>query len=146
MNTASHSEGPVSAPPGLVWAALVEVLLGAFSLFGGVVHLLFGVGGLVTVSGKDVNLGNLAAVLGDVLTAAGLVLVVGGFGLWRRTGWAWSVSVGVLTVGVVVSIAALAIGSIAALPALVVTIVLMAYLCTRRVRTYFASLASRPAV
>jgi hypothetical protein len=31
-----------------VVAAVVEVLLGIFALVGGVVHLLFGIGGLVT--------------------------------------------------------------------------------------------------
>jgi len=37
-----------------------------------VVHLLFGGGGLVSFSGTDVNLQNLANALGDPITVEGL--------------------------------------------------------------------------
>jgi hypothetical protein len=42
---------------GIKIASIVEILLGIFALIGGVVHLLLGVGGLMTFSGSDVTLG-----------------------------------------------------------------------------------------
>ncbi|MCI4348792.1 MAG: hypothetical protein L3J93_01035 [Thermoplasmata archaeon] len=124
------------APRGLFWAGLVEALLGFFSLIGGVVHIFLGVGGLVTASGQDVNLGAIANVLGDVLTVAGLALVAGGIGLILRARWSWILSISVLMVGVVVSVVALVIGSVAAVPSLLVAIVLLVYLSFADVRTY----------
>ena len=45
--------------------SVVEMLLGIFALIRGVVHLLFGAGGLVSFNGTDVALGEIANALGD---------------------------------------------------------------------------------
>src|SRR2546422_4372979 len=67
-------------PRSLTVVAVVLLLLGGFALIGGVVHLLFGVGGLVSFSGTDVNLQNLANALGDLFTVEGLILLVAAVG------------------------------------------------------------------
>ena len=76
-------------PRSLTVVALVLLLLGGFALIGGVVHLLFGVGGLVSFSGTDVNLQNLASALGDLFTVEGLILVVAAVGVLRVASWGW---------------------------------------------------------
>jgi len=122
---------------GIAIAAIIEILLGIFALIGGVVHLLFGVGGLVTFSGSDVTLGALANGLGDLFTVEGLILLVAGYGLWRSRPWGWKLSVGIIVAGVVTSIPVLALGSVGALPALVANLVLLIYLGRRTVRDQF---------
>jgi hypothetical protein len=112
-------------------AAIVEILLGLFALVGGVGHLLLGFGGLVTFSGTDVTLGALANALGDLFTVEGLVLLAAGIGLWMVKPWGWKLSLVIVVVGIVTSVPVLALGSVGAIPALVVNFVLL-YLITRR--------------
>ena len=45
---------------GLTKTAVVEIVLGIFALIGGMVHLLFGIGGLISFGGTDVTLGAMA--------------------------------------------------------------------------------------
>ncbi len=127
----------MSRPRGIIVAAVVEILLGIFALIGGVVHLLFGVGGLVTISGSDVTLGAIANGLGDLFTVEGLILLVAGFGVWSMKRWGWRLSVGILVAGIVTSVPVLAIGSIGALPALVVNLLILYYMSRRSTRDYF---------
>jgi hypothetical protein len=112
-------------------AAIIEILLGLFALVGGVGHLLLGFGGLVTFSGTDVTLGALANALGDLFTVEGLVLLAAGIGLWMLNPWGWKLSLVIVVVGIVTSVPVLALGSVGAIPALVVNFLLL-YLITRR--------------
>jgi hypothetical protein len=112
-------------------AAIIEILLGLFALVGGVGHLLLGFGGLVTFSGTDVTLGALANALGDLFTVEGLVLLASGIGLWILKPWGWKLSLVIVVAGIVTSVPVLALGSVGAIPALVVNFVLL-YLITRR--------------
>jgi len=114
---------------------LVEILLGIFALIGGVVHLLFGVGGLVSFRGTDVTLGQIANALGDLFTVEGIILLVAGAGLWVGKSWAWELSMGIIVVGILTSVPVLLLGSVGAVPALIVNILLLAYLSRKSVRT-----------
>jgi hypothetical protein len=124
---------------GLAVAALVEILLGLFALIGGVGHLLFGIGGLVSFNGSDVTLGALANALGDIFTVEGLILLVAGIGLWMQKAWGWKLSVGIVIAGIVTSIPVLALGSVGAIPALIVNVALLYYLSRKNVRDLFTS-------
>ena len=126
-------------PRSLTVVALVLLLLGGFALIGGVVHLLFGVGGLVSFSGTDVNLQNLANALGDLFTVEGLILVVAAVGVLRVASWGWKLTVGIVLVGIITSVPVLVLGSVGALPALVVNLVLLYFLARRKTRAYFKS-------
>src|SRR2546425_11494839 len=124
-------------PRSLTVVAVVLLLLGGFALIGGVVHLLFGVGGLVSFSGTDVNLQNLANALGDLFTVEGLILVVAAAGVLRVASWGWKLSVVIVLVGIVTSVPVLVLGSVAALPALVVNLILLYFLVSSKTRAYF---------
>jgi hypothetical protein len=117
-------------------AAVIEILLGLFALVGGVGHLLLGFGGLVSFSGSDVTLGNVANALGDLFTVEGLILLIAGFGLWTGSSWGWKLSFGIVIVGVVTSVPVLALGSVGAVPALIVNFVLLYVLWRKDVRAW----------
>jgi hypothetical protein len=123
---------------GLAIAAVVEILLGLFALIGGVGHLLFGIGGLVSINGTDVVLGTLANALGDIFTIEGLILLVAGTGLWMQKAWGWKLSVGIVIAGIITSIPVLALGSVGAVPALIVNLVLLYFLWSKKVRDSFS--------
>ena len=124
-------------PRSLTVVAVVLLLLGGFALIGGVVHLLFGVGGLVSFSGTDVNLQNLANALGDLFTVEGLILLVAAVGVLRVASWGWKLTVGIVLVGIITSVPVLVLGSVGALPALVVNLVLLYFLARRKTRGLF---------
>ena len=117
--------------------AIVEILLGIFALIGGVVHLLFGIGGLVSFSGSNVTLGQLANALGDVFTVQGLILFAAGAGLWMGRRWGWTLSVVIILIGILTSIPVLALGSVGALPSLIVTLVVLYFLARPGIRREF---------
>jgi hypothetical protein len=127
----------LSRPTGIAVAAIVEILLGIFALIGGIVHLLFGVGGLVTFSGTDVTLGNLANALGDLFTVEGLILLVAGAGLWQMKKWGWQLSVAIVVAGLVTSVPVLYLGSVGAIPAIIVNLALLFYLLRGGTRRLF---------
>ncbi len=127
----------MNRPRGIFVTAIVEILLGIFALIGGVVHLLFAVGGLVSFSGSDVTLGTIANGLGDLFTVEGLILLVAGFGVWSGRRWGWKLSVGILLAGIITSVPVLALGSVGAVPALIINILLLYYMARRTTRDYF---------
>jgi hypothetical protein len=120
-------------------AVIVEILLGLFALVGGVGHLLLGFGGLVTFSGTDVTLGALANGLGDLFTVEGVVLLAAGIGLWMLKPWGWKLSLVIVVAGIVTSVPVLALGSVGAIPALVVNIALLYFITRRSFRDQFGS-------
>jgi hypothetical protein len=119
--------------------SVVEMLLGVFALIGGVVHLLFGVGGLVSFNGTDVALGAIANALGDLFTIEGLILLAAGVGLWMLKIWGWKLSIGINIAGIITSVAVLALGSVGAVPPLIISIVIVYYLSRRSVRDSFSA-------
>lgn len=127
----------MTKPRGIVITAVVEILLGIFALIGGVLHLPFNIGGLVSFSGTDVTLGALADGLGDLFTIEGLILLVAGVGVWTGKAWGWKLSLGIIIAGIATSISVLALGSIGALPALLVNLGLLYYLSRKSVRDFF---------
>jgi hypothetical protein len=119
--------------------SVVEMLLGVFALIGGVVHLLFGVGGLVSFNGTDVALGAIANALGDLFTIEGLILLAAGVGLWMLKIWGWKLSIGINIAGIITSVAVLALGSVGAVPPLIISIVIVYYLSRRSIRDSFSA-------
>jgi hypothetical protein len=118
-------------------AAIIEILLGLFALIGGVGHLLLGFGGLVSFSGTDVTLGALANALGDLFTVEGLILLAAGIGLWMGKKWGWKLSLAIVVVGIITSVPVLALGSVGAIPALVMNVVLLILLTRPSFRNQF---------
>ena len=129
---------------GIMITAIVEILLGVFALVGGVVHLLFGIGGLVSFNGSDVTLGAIANGLGDLFTVEGLILLVAGAGLWMTRSWGWKISAGINIAGIITSVAVLALGSVGAIPALAVSLVVVYYLTRKSVRDQFRTSQPSP--
>ena len=125
--------------PGLVAAiAIIEILLGIFALVGGILHLALGIGGLTDFSGKDLTLtSQTATILQDVFTVEGIVLLAAGYAVWSRKKWGWNLTLGISIIGLITSIAALAIQSALSIIGLIGNIVIIALIMTRPAKAYF---------
>ena len=128
--------------------AILEILLGIFALVGGIIHLTLGVGGLTDFSGRDLTLTSQAAtILQDTFTVEGIVLLVAGFVVWSGKKWGWTITLTISAIGLITSVAALAIQSALSVVGLVGNIVILAQAMTKPVQAQFgrASTASKPA-
>ena len=106
-----------SRPSTVTALGIVEFILGVFAFVGGPVHLLLGVGGLVTYNGSDANLGNFATALGYIFTVESLVLFVTVYAIFSRRKWGWALSLAISLVGILTSLAVLSLyGSVGAIP------------------------------
>lgn len=125
--------------PGIVTiVALVEILLGIFALIGGILHLALGIGGLTDFSGKDLTLtSQTATALQDAFTAEGIILLVAGYGFWSGKKWGWTLTMGIVVIGLITSLAALAIQSALSIIGLVGNIVILALIMRKPVKAYF---------
>src|SRR5215472_14481033 len=127
-----------SRPKGIAVLAVVEILLGVFALVGGILHLTLGIGGFADFSGKDLTLSSqTASALQDPFTVEGLILLAAGFAVWTHKKWAWTLTVAISTIGLVTSIAALAIQSALSTVGLVSNVGILVYVVRKPVKSYF---------
>lgn len=118
--------------------AILEILLGIFALVGGIIHLTLGIGGLSDFSGKDLTLtSQTAAILQDVFTVEGVILLGAGYAVWSGKKWAWMLTVGIAVIGLATSIGALAIQSALSIIGLVGNIAILALAFRGSARAYF---------
>jgi len=123
---------------GITILAIVEVLLGIFALVGGIIHLTLGIGGLSDFNGKDLTLSSqTATVLQDAFTAEGIVLLLAAYAVWSAKKWGWTLTIAISTIGLVTSIAALAIQSALSPIGLVANIGIITYAVTKPVKAHF---------
>ena len=128
-----------SRPRAIVVLAVVEAILGIFAIFGGTGHLLLGVaGGIVGFNGQDINLGSSGDLLyGYTFTIEGLILLATAVAIWARKKWAWTLATTISIIGLLTSIVVLAIGSVLAIPGVIVNLVVLYYLMRKPVKAIF---------
>ena len=127
-----------SRPRNVAIIAIVEILLGIFALVGGIIHLTLGIGGLTDFSGKDLTLtSQTATILQDVFTVEGIALLVAGYSVWAGKKWAWTITLAISIIGLVTSVAALAIQSALSIIGLIGNLVILALAMTKPVKAYF---------
>ena len=124
-------------PRGITFLAILEILLGIFALFGGVLHIVLGQGGFVVSRGGDASLGAVANVFGNSLIIQGLLLLLAGYGISTGKSWAWSGTLLFNILGLITSAAAIVLGTLGSLPALIANVVAIYYLTRHGVKVYF---------
>ncbi len=85
-------------PTGITVLAVLAAIGGVFGILGGLA--LIGVGTFVASS---TGLGGLAAILGLIALAYGVLSLVLAYGFWTLQPWAWTLGVGLEVAGVVIS-------------------------------------------
>jgi hypothetical protein len=86
-------------PTGITVLAVLAAIGGVFGILGGLA--LIGVG---TVVASTTGLGGLAAIVGLIALAYGILSLVLAYGFWTLKPWAWTLGIGLEVAGIVINV------------------------------------------
>jgi len=104
-------------PLGVTIIAILMVIGGLIFLASGLVLLLIGVG--------------------IILLALGIAYMVMAYGLWKGKGWAWTITLILSAIGIILAIVSIATGNVTAIVSAVIQGVVIYYLFRPNVRLFF---------
>ena len=126
----------VNRPFGISLLAILHILQAILCFVGGIA--LFAFGAFVHRGfGMHRFLGGIASFIGVVVLVIGLLYLGLAWGLWFGKGWAWTISLVLAALGIIVSFLSLFRGRVFTLIILLLDIIIIYYLLTPRVRTFF---------
>jgi uncharacterized membrane protein HdeD (DUF308 family) len=99
-----------------------------------IVAVLTAIGGLIFL-GSGLVL--LIVGIGVILLALGIAYLVMAYGLWNGRGWAWTITLILSVVGIVVAIASIVAGNVSAIISIIIHAVVIYYLYRPNVKAYF---------
>jgi uncharacterized membrane protein (DUF2068 family) len=121
-------------PTGVTIIAVLEILGALVMLFIG--GLALALGEAAAASGLGLPSG-LVAVLGGIMLVLGLVMLVVAWGLWTGKGWAWTLAVVFIVLGIVVGVAQMVAGGYHGIFTLIIQVIIVYYLFRPNVKAYF---------
>lgn len=110
-------------PLGVTIIAILAVLGGIGSLISG-----FTVLALIPLVGL---------ILGGILIIIGLAYFAVAYGLWKGLNWAWTITLIVSAIGIIVGLGSIAVGNIGALFHVIVNAIVIYYLYRPNIKAYF---------
>lgn len=104
-------------PLGVTLIAILTLIGGIIFLASGIVLLIVGIG--------------------IVLIALGVAYLVMAYGLWSGKGWAWTITLILSVIGIIVAIVSIAAGNIGAIVSIIIHAVVIYYLYRPNVKAFF---------
>ena len=104
-------------PLGVTIIAILVVIGGILFLFSGIVLLIIGIGIL--------------------LIALGIAYFVMAYGLWNGRGWAWTITLILSVIGIIIAIVSIAAGNVAAIINVIIHGIVIYYLYRPNVKAFF---------
>jgi uncharacterized membrane protein (DUF2068 family) len=83
--------------------------------------------------------------IGVVLVVLGIAYLVMAYGLWKGKGWAWTITLIISVISIIVGIASIATGTFAAIIHIIINAVVIYYLYRPNVKAFFGKVPS-PAI
>jgi lysylphosphatidylglycerol synthetase-like protein (DUF2156 family) len=133
----------VNRPFGITLLAVLHVLEAILFFLGGIALIVLGAFMRRGFFGIHRLLGGAASLIGVVVVVVGLLYLGLAWGLWSGKGWAWVVSLILAGLGIIVSLISLVGGGLGTLIVLVLDAIIIYYLFTPRVRTFFGEYGTR---
>ena len=99
-----------------------------------IVAVLTAIGGLIFL-GSGLVL--LIVGIGVILLALGIAYLVMAYGLWNGRGWAWTITLILSVIGIVVAIASIVAGNVSAIISIIIHAVVIYYLYRPNVKAFF---------
>jgi uncharacterized membrane protein HdeD (DUF308 family) len=99
-----------------------------------IVAILTAIGGLIFL-GSGLFL--LIVGIGVILLALGIAYLVMAYGLWNGRGWAWTITLILSVIGIVVAIASIVAGNVSAIISIIIHAVVIYYLYRPNVKAFF---------
>jgi len=99
-----------------------------------IVAILTAIGGLIFL-GSGLVL--LVVGIGVILLVLGIAYLVMAYGLWKGRGWAWTITLILSVIGIIVAIASLVAGNVSAIISIIIHAVVIYYLYRPNVKAFF---------
>ncbi|MEO9320367.1 MAG: hypothetical protein ABI361_06815 [Nitrososphaera sp.] len=137
-------------PTGIDLLAIVMVISGIFCFFSGIDALFFSaylkhaVPLDTSIQGFSSALSTSAAIWGSVLLALGVGQFLAAYGLFVGSSWAWSASVALCIVGIIIPFMNIITGYWPSIFTLILSAVILYYLSRSDVKAYFGRTISEP--
>jgi hypothetical protein len=155
---------PKSRPTGVTIIAILNIIGGIIMLFGALALIAIGVilptlpptafnqsglqgnltAGQVPVPPPGVTtmvpqslLGGIGVAIGGVLLALAIVSFVVSYGLLKGLGWAWTVTVVLSIISIILNVISIAAGNIASIISIIISGIILYYLYRPHVKAYF---------
>jgi hypothetical protein len=113
----SYMESQKQRPLGVTIIAILTLIGGIIFLASGLVLLIIGIG--------------------IILLALGIAYLVMAYGLWKGKGWAWTITLVLSAIGIIVAIVSIVTGNLAAIINVIIHGVVIYYLYRSSVKTFF---------
>lgn len=110
-------------PVGVTMIALLAIL-------GGIAFLVSGLGTLILVP-------LLGIFIGGGLFILGLAYFLMAYGLWNGTGWAWTLTLILSAIGIIVGIGSIVVGNIGSIFHTIINAIIIYYLYRPNVKAFF---------
>jgi hypothetical protein len=101
-----------------------------------IIAILVVIGGIGSLLGGSVVI-MLIPLLGIILVIIGLAYFAVAYGLWKGLNWAWSITLIVSVIGIVVGLGSLVVGNIGSLFQVIINAIVIYYLYRPNVKAYY---------
>ncbi|HEX7207797.1 MAG TPA: hypothetical protein VF233_06405 [Nitrososphaeraceae archaeon] len=99
-----------------------------------IVAILTAIGGIIFLASGAVF---LVIGIGFIFLAIGIAFLVVAYGLWRGKSWAWTITLILSVIGIILAIISLAVGNIGAIISIIIHGVVIYYLYRSNVKAFF---------
>jgi uncharacterized membrane protein HdeD (DUF308 family) len=110
-------ESQKQRPLGVALIAILTIIGGIIFLASGLVLLIIGIG--------------------IILLALGIAYLIMAYGLWKGRGWAWTITLILSAIGIIVAIVSIAAGNVGAIVTMIIHGVVIYYLYRPNVKAFF---------
>ncbi|HZC48963.1 MAG TPA: DUF2127 domain-containing protein [Nitrososphaeraceae archaeon] len=121
--------------------SLGVMIIAILTIIGGIGFLASGIAAVVAAPFLS-DIEGLSAGIGVALVALGIAYFVMAYGLWKGKGWAWTITVILSFIGIVLGIASIATGNIGAIFHIIINAIVVYYLYRSHVKVFFDKLVS----
>ena len=104
-----------------------------------IVAILTAIGGIVFLASGVVL---LIIGIGIIFLALGIAFLVVAYGLWRGKRWAWTITLILSVIGIILAIASLAVGNMGAIVSIIIHGIVIYYLYRPNVKSFFGKSAA----
>ncbi|MEM3637250.1 MAG: hypothetical protein QXX17_07110 [Conexivisphaerales archaeon] len=125
---------PVQRPTGVAIIAILAALGGIAFIFLGIVVAF--ASGLVASLAANGLIAGFVGLLGGVMMVLGLLYLGLAYGFWTGKGWAWTVGVVLMILGIIIGIAGLLV-SLGSVVSILIYLLILYYLTRPHVKAFF---------
>ncbi|MDF3032829.1 MAG: hypothetical protein K0R91_663 [Nitrososphaeraceae archaeon] len=109
-------------------------IIAILTAIGGIVFLVSGISGIVA--------GGVSVGIGIIFLILGIAYLVITYGLWKGKRWAWTVTLILSVIGIILAIASIAVGNVGAIVSIIIHGVVIYYLYRPNVKAFFGKQSS----